>query len=169
MNKTKSYLFAFVLGLLTVIVCLAIGDGLIGAAGSLGECVYDESGELMEYTVHVKDPTGKIIFRSGLLLFPMIFAYRIRPRHTWINIPLFVLSWYVLSAIFGSHGNHYYLAHPARGFISFFDELDPFIVAIFMWLTQLIVLLAVRMMIKLIRTWTMRRERSTSCEKRGNP
>ena len=151
MNKTKSYLFALILGLLTVIICLAVGDGLIGVAGTLGDCIYDESGELIEYTVHVKDPTGKIIFWSGLLLFPVILAYRIRPRHTWINLPLFVLSWYVLSAIFGSHGNHYYLAHPARGFISLFDELDPFLVAVFMWLTQLNVLLVVRGVIGMIR------------------
>lgn len=161
MNKTKSYLFAFILGLLTVIVCLAIGDGLIGVAGTLGECIYDESGELIEYTVHVKDPTGKIIFWSGLLLFPVILAYWIRPRHMWINLPLFVLSWYVLSAIFGSHGNHYFLAHPARGFVSFFEEFDPFIVAVFMWLTQLIVLLVVRGIIKLIRTLINRKETTT--------
>ena len=154
MNKTKSYLFAFVLGLLTVIVCLAIGDGIFGVAGTLGDCIYDESGELIEYTVHVRDYTGKIIFWSGLLLFPVILAYWIRPRHTWINIPLFVLSWYVLSAIFGSHGNHYYLAHPARGFISLFDELDPFFVAVFMWLTQLVVLLVVRGVIGIIRKIT---------------
>ena len=161
MNKTKSYLFSFFLGILTVIICLAIGDGLIGVAGTLGECVYDESGELIEYTLHVKDPTGKIIFWSGLLLLPVILAYWIRPRHTWINIPLFVLSWYVLSAIFGSHGNHYFLAHPARGFISFFEEFDPFIVAVFMWLTQLIVLLVVRGIIRLIRTLINRKETTT--------
>ena len=158
MNKTKSYLFAFLLGLLTVIVCLAIGDGLIGVAGTLGECIYDESGELIEYTVHVKDTTGKIIFWIGLLLFPVILAYWIRPRHTWINIPLFIAAWYVLSAIFGSHGNHYYLAHPARGFISLFDELDPFMVAIFMWLTQLIVLLVIRGIMRIIEKIIHRKE-----------
>ncbi len=151
MNKTQSYLYAFLLGLLTVIICLVIGDGLVGVAGTLGDCIYDESGELIEYTLHVKDPTGKIIFWSGLLLFPVILAYWIRPRHIWINLPLFVLSWYVLSAIFGSHANHYFLAHPARGFISFFEEFDPFIVAVFMWLIQLTVLLVVRAIIKLIR------------------
>lgn len=151
MNKTKSYLFSFLLGILTIIICLAIGDGLIGVAGTLGECIYDDSGELVEYTLHVKDPTGKIIFWSGLLLFPMILANWIRPRHTWINLPLFVLSWYILSAIFGSHANHYFLAHPARGFISFFEEFDPFIVAVFMWLTQLIVLLVVRETIGIIK------------------
>ncbi len=161
MNKTKSYLFSFFLGILTVIICLAIGDGLIGVAGTLGECVYDESGELIEYALHVKDPTGRIIFWSGLLLLPMILAYLIRPRHTWINLPLFVLSWYILSAIFGSHANHYFLAHPARGFISFFEEFDPFIVAIFMWLTQLIVLLVVRGIIKLIRKIKTRKDTTT--------
>ena len=158
MNKTKSYLFSFLLGILTVIICLAIGDGLIGVAGTLGECVYDESGELIEYALHVKDPTGRIIFWSGLLLLPMILAYLIRPRHTWINLPMFVLSWYILSAIFGSHANHYFLAHPARGFISFFEEFDPFIVAVFMWLTQLIVLLVVRGIIKLIRKIKTRKD-----------
>ena len=161
MNKTKSYLFSFLLGILTVIICLAIGDGLIGVAGTLGECVYDESGELIEYALHVKDPTGRIIFWSGLLLLPMILAYMIRPRHTWINLPLFVLSWYILSAIFGSHANHYFLAHPARGFISFFEEFDPFIVAVFMWLTQLIVLLVVKGIIKLIRKIRTRKDTTT--------
>ena len=160
MNKTRSYLLAFVLGLLTVVICLAIGDGLLGVAGTLGECTYDEYGELIEYTVHVKDPTGKIIFWSGLLLFPVILAYWIRPRHTWINLPLFVLSWYVLSAIFGSHGNHYYLAHPARGFISLFEELAPFQVALFLWLTQLIVLLVIRGIIKIVEKITHRKETS---------
>ena len=161
MNKTKSYLFSFLLGILTVIICLAIGDGLIGVAGTLGECVYDESGELIEYALHVKDPTGRIIFWSGLLLLPMILANLIRPRHTWINLPLFVLSWYILSAIFGSHANHYFLAHPARGFISFFEEFDPFIVAVFMWLTQLIVLLVVKGIIKLIRKIRTRKDTTT--------
>lgn len=158
MSRSKSYMVAFLLGLLTVIICLAIGDGVFGVAGTLGECVYDESGELIEYTVHVKDPTGKIIFWSGLLLFPVILAYWIRPRHTWINLLLFVLSGYVLSAIFGSHGNHYYLAHPARGFISFFDEFDPFIIAVFMWLTQLIVLLVVRGIIGIIKKISYRKD-----------
>lgn len=161
MNKTKSYLFSFLLGILTVIICLAIGDGLIGVAGTLGGCVYDESGELIEYALHVKDPTGRIIFWSGLLLLPMILAYLIRPRHTWINLPLFVLSWYILSAIFGSHANHYFLAHPARGFISFFEEFDPFIVAVFMWLTQLFVLLVVKGIIKLIRKIRTRKDTTT--------
>ena len=158
MSSSKSYLFAFILGLLTVIICLAIADGLIGVAGTLGECIYDESGELIEYTLHIKDPTGKIIFWGGLLLLPVILAYWIRPRHTFINLPLFVLSWYVLSAVFGSHANHYFLSHPARGFISFFEEFDPFVVAVFLWLPQFIVLLFVRVIIHLIQKMKSRKE-----------
>ena len=156
MSKTKSYLFAFLLGLLTVIICLAIGDALIGVEGTIK---YIESENV--YRLYINDPTGKIIFWSGLLLLPMILAYLIRPRHTWINLTLFVLSWYILSAIFGSHANHYFLAHPARGFISFFEEFDPFIVAVFMWLTQLIVLLVVRGIIKLIRKIRTRKDTTT--------
>lgn len=153
MNRSKSYLFAFILGLLTVIVCLVVGDGVFGVAGTLGDCIYDESGELIEYTLHIKDSTGKVVFWSGLLLLPVILANWICPGHTWINIPLFILAWNVLSAIFGSHANHYFLAHPARGFISFFEEFDPYIVAVFMWLMQLIVLLIVRSVIGISRKY----------------
>ena len=156
MNKTKSYLFAFLLGLLTVIICLAIGDGLIGVAGTIE---YIESEHV--YRLYINDPTGKIIFWCGLLFLPGFLAYWICPRHTWINLPLFVLSWYVLSAVLGSDSNHYYLAHPPRGFMSFFEEFDPFIVAVFMWLTQLIVLLVVRGIISLIRTLINRKETTT--------
>ena len=153
MSKTKSYLFAFLLGLLTVIICLAIGDGLIGVAGTIK---YIESENV--YRLYINDPTGKIIFWCGLLLLPVFLAYWIRPRHTWINLPLFVLSWYMLSAVFGSDSNHYYLAHPPRGFMRFYEEFDPFVVAVFMWLTQLIVLLVVRGIIKLIRTLINRKD-----------
>ncbi|MBE6568809.1 MAG: hypothetical protein E7658_01155 [Ruminococcaceae bacterium] len=160
-KKGKSYLFSFLLGLLTVIVCLALADGLIGVAGTIGDCIYDDAGELIEYTLHVKDHTGKIIFWVGLLLLPVIFACWIHPGHTWVNLPLFVLAWYVLSAIFGSHANHYYLAHPPRGFIALFEEFSPFLVAIRLWLIQLIVLLIVRGILKLIRRMKNRKDTTT--------
>jgi len=64
----------------------------------------------------------------------------------------------MLSAVFGSDSNHYYLAHPPRGFMRFYEEFDPFVVAVFMWLTQLIVLLVVRGIIKLIRTLINRKD-----------
>jgi len=40
----------------------------------------------------------------------------------------------------------------------FYEEFDPFVVAVFMWLTQLIVLLVVRGIIKLIRTLINRKD-----------
>ncbi len=54
MNKTKSYLFAFVLGLLTVIVCLAIGDGIFGVAGTLGDCIRGSSRNMLAADTTVK-------------------------------------------------------------------------------------------------------------------
>jgi len=151
MRTAKSYFSAFLLGILTVIICLAVGDGLIGVAGTLGECIYDESGELIEYALHVRDSTGRIVFWSGLLLLPVLLSFWIRPGHTWINLPLYVLAWYILSALFGSHANHYFLAHPARGLFSLFAEFAPVQTAVFLWLTQLIVLLAAGGMGRLVR------------------
>ena len=58
---------------------------------------------------------------------------------------------YIFSDIFTSHANHFFLAHPAKEYISFFEEFNLFIVGVFMWLTQLNVLLVVRVIIKLIR------------------
>ncbi len=103
------------------------------------------------YQLHINDPTGRFVFWSGLLILPIVFSKFTSGRYTWINLPLFVIAWYILSAIFGSHANHRCLDHPPQGFISFFEEFDPFVVAVFMWLTQLIVLLIVRGIIKRIR------------------
>lgn len=139
----RSYLLSTLLGLLTVIVCLAIADGMIGVEGTIGEYQEDEFGNV-EFTLHVKDPTGRIIFWSGLLLLPLIFGWFISPGHTWVNLPLYLIAWYVLSAIFGSQVNHRFLAHPSRGFIDFFSELDPFFTTLHLWIIQLIILLAVK-------------------------
>lgn len=147
MNKTKSYLFALLLGMLTVFVCLAVADGMLGIEGTIQNYVESSTGEIT-YELHVRDARGRIIFWGGLLILPMLFAPKVLPQRTWINLPLFAGSWYVLSAVFGSHANHRFLAHPARGFISFYEELDPFILAVFLWLVQLVILIAARAVIK---------------------
>ncbi len=90
-HKAKSYLMAFLLGLLTVIICLAVADGMIGVAGTIGECEYNEQGELVSFALHVKDPTGRIIFWCGLLILPVLFSCAVHPRHTWIHLPLYLL------------------------------------------------------------------------------
>lgn len=153
----KRHLFALLLGLCTVIVCLAIADGMIGVEGTIHDYTENEYGEI-SFTLHVKDPTGRIIFWAGLLLLPVLFARRVTAGSTWVNLPLYLLAWYLLSAIFGSHPNHRYLAHPGRGFINLFQEFNPIYVTLFLWLTQLAILLTVRGMGKLIRKLTEKKE-----------
>lgn len=140
----KSYLLSLLLGLLTVIVCLAIADGMIGVAGTIGDYTEDEFGNV-EFTLHVKDPTGRIVFGAGLILLPLIFGWFISPKHTWVNLLLYPAAWYVLSAIFGSQVNHSFLAHPAGGFVDFFSELTPIFTTLYLWLSQFFILLAVRL------------------------
>jgi len=153
----KSYLFTLLLGLLTVIVCLAIADGMIGVEGTIGDYREDEFGNV-EFTLHVKDPTGRIIFWSGLLLLPFILGWFISLRHIWVNLPLYLIAWYVLSAIFGSQVNHRFLAHPSRGFVDFFSELDPLFTTFYLWIIQLIVLLAIKGIQCLLRKIKARRQ-----------
>ena len=159
MSKKKSYLFVLLLGLLTATICLAIADGMIGVEGSIQNYEINENGEYM-YTLHVNDSTGRIIFWTGLLLLPVLFARCVSAAHTWIDLPLYVIAWYILSAVFGSHANHRYLAHPGRGFISIGEEWTSFSTAIFLWLVQFLLILAVKGMTKGIRK--LNRNRSAS-------
>lgn len=153
----KSYLLSLLLGLLTVIVCLAIADGMIGVIGTIGDYTEDEFGNV-EFTLHVKDPTGRIIFGAGLILLPLIFGWFISPKHTWVNLPLYLLAWYILSAIFGSQVNHRFLAHPSTGFIDFFSEFTPFFTTLYLWVNQLVILLAVKLGQYILRKIKARRQ-----------
>ena len=157
----KSYLLALLLGLLTVIVCLVIADGMIGVAGTVGDYTEDEFGNV-EFTLHVKDPTGKIIFSIGLILLPLIFGWFVSPRHTWINILLYLAAWYVLSAIFGSQVNHRFLAHPSSGFIDFFSEFTPFFTTLYLWISQFVILLTVKLIRYVLRKIEVYRQRNTA-------
>lgn len=153
----KSYLLSLLLGLLTVIVCLAIADGMIGVIGTIGDYTEDEFGNV-EFTLHVKDPTGRIIFGAGLILLPLIFGWFISPKHTWVNLLLYLLAWYALSAIFGSQVNHRFLAHPSTGFIDFFSEFTPFFTTLYLWVNQLVILLAVKLGQYILRKIKARRQ-----------
>ena len=60
--------------------------------------------------------------------------------------------------IFGSQVNHRFLAHPSRGFADFFSELDPLFTTLYLWIIQLIVLLAVKGIQCLLRKIKARRQ-----------
>ena len=74
---------------------------------------------------------------------PVWFASKVKVKYTWVNLPIYLLAWYICSGIFGESANHQYLAHPARGWLMIGEGLEPFSVMIMLWLVQAIVLWAI--------------------------
>lgn len=141
-KKIQGYTYATIMGLLTAIICLAIADGLIGVAGTIND-FKDLGNGYHEFTLSTSDPTGKYIFWIGLLALPALFVCKVKVRYTWGNLLIYLLVWYICSGIFGESPKHQYLAHPARGWITIGEGLEPFSVMIMMWLVQAIVLWAI--------------------------
>ena len=141
-KKIQGYTYATIMGLLTAIICLAIADGLIGVAGTIND-FKDLGNGYHEFTLSTSDPTGKYIFWIGLLALPALFVCKVKVRYTWGNLLIYLLVWYIYSGIFGESPKYQYLAHPARGWITIGEGLEPFSVMIMMWLVQAIVLWAI--------------------------
>ena len=141
-KEGQGYVYAVVMGLLTTIICLVIADGLIGVAGTIQD--FEDLGNgYHTFTLSTSDPTGRYIFWIGLIGLPVLFASKAKVKYTWVNLPIYLLAWYICSGIFGESPNHQYLAHPARGWLTIGEGLDPFSVMIMLWLVQAIVLWAI--------------------------
>ena len=141
-NRTQGYLYATIMGVLTATICLAIADGCIGVAGTIKD--FEDLGNgYHTFTLSTSDPTGRYIFWIGLLILPVLFAGKVRVRYTWANLLIYLLAWYICSGIFGESPKHQYLAHPARGWLTIGEGLEPFSVMIMMWFVQAIVLWAI--------------------------
>ena len=141
-NRTQGYIYATIMGVLTATICLAIADGCIGVAGTIKD--FEDLGNgYHTFTLSTSDPTGRYIFWIGLLILPVLFAGKVRVRYTWANLLIYLLAWYICSGIFGESPKHQYLAHPARGWLTIGEGLEPFSVMIMMWFVQAIVLWAI--------------------------
>jgi len=157
-NKQKQgYLYALIIGLLTVLVCMVIADGFVGIAGTIHD--YKEFADgTHEFMLKVSDPTGRIIFRVGLLAIPMLFSLKTKVRYTWVNLPLYFGAWYICFLIFGESVKHRYLAHPAQGFISFGNEFTSVTTTLLFWIVQALVLLAARSLWLIIKKLSQDKE-----------
>ena len=141
-KEGQGYVYAVIMGLLTTIICLVIADGLIGVAGTIQD--FEDLGNgYHTFTLSSSDPTGRYIFWIGLIGLPVLFACKVKVKYTWVNLPIYLMAWYICSGIFGESPNHQYLAHPARGWLTIGEGLEPFSVMIMLWLVQAIVLWAI--------------------------
>lgn len=137
-----SYGYAALMGILTVIICMAVADGLIGIRGTVQNYV-DLGNGYHSFDLAINDPTGKYVFWAGIIGIPILFSRKVRIKSTWINMPLFFVAWYVCTWIFGESPKHRYLGHPSSGWISIGEGLEPVGVMILFWLIQVLVLLVI--------------------------
>ena len=149
-KKVQGYVYAVIMGLLTAIICLVIADGMIGVAGTIQD--FEDLGNgYHTFTLATGDPTGRYIFWIGLLSLPVLFARKVKVKYTWVNLPIYLLAWYICSGIFGEMPNHRYLDHPESGWLTIGEGLEPFSVMIMLWLVQAIVLWAIAFLCFVIR------------------
>lgn len=149
-KSKQGYGYAVIMGLFTILVCLVIADGVVGIEGVIRDYKEFEDGH-HEFALVTSNPTGRIIFWIGLLGLPVLFYKKIKVRHAWINLPLYLVAWYSCSWMFGESVKHRYLAHPARGFISFGDTFVSLWTTFLMWAVQAIVLWTVSGLCFMIR------------------
>lgn len=156
-GRKQGYLFAVIMGLLTVLVCMVVADGLVGIEGTIHDYKEFEDG-YHEFTLKVSDPTGRYIFWIGLLGIPALFARKTKVKYTWVNLPLYLASWYICSWMFGESVKHRYLAHPPQGFISFGDEFFSIGSTILFWIVQAIVLWIITFLCFIVRKFVNRQK-----------
>ena len=122
---------ALLMGLLTVLLCLVLGDGFLG---------------LVSYR---DDPTMKIlvvlpgmaVFTLGLFLPPWLFRKRVHKRDTFLNIPLYAVSFFLLRGLFEERvflTQHFFLRKHLPGFFSIPGEqfLPPLLLVGILWGVQ---------------------------------
>ena len=149
-KKVQGYVYAVIMGLLTAIICLAIADGWIGVEGTIQD--FEDLGNgYHSFTLATSDSTGRYVFWIGLLSLPALFARKMKVKYTWVNLPIYLLAWYICSGIFGDSPKHRYLAQPASGWLTIGEGLEPFSVTIMLWFVQAIVIWAIAFLCFVIR------------------
>ena len=120
MKDGKKYLTAFLMAVLILIFCVAIADGVFGIRGKVIGDGPDG------YTVQTSDKTGLSLFWVSLILIVGIFASKTGVLHQLICYPVYIGGYYLLSAVFGSKMNHYFLKHASTAWLDISIGPDGF-------------------------------------------
>lgn len=120
----RTLFYNFIMGILTVLVSLAVADGVFG----LSQLPADAGRELV----------GEVFLWVGLILLPLLFRKKIKWMCTLLNLPLYFLLYFPVYDFFGVR--HYHKFLESGGFIGS-PPLNAALVAVSFWGIQSIVLL----------------------------
>ena len=101
---------ALLMGALTLLLCLVLGDGLLGMVS------YRDDPTMRALVVL----PGIAVFLVGLFLPPWLFRKTVHKRDTFWNLPLYFLAFYLLRSFFQDRvflTQHYFLQPYISGFI----------------------------------------------------
>lgn len=94
----KSVALALVIGILTVIFCLIIADGILGI-----------NGLKVDHGVRFRVKTGAIVFWVFIVGLPLVVMKWVRWLHTLPNLLLYFVMYFPVYYYFGSSGGHAFL------------------------------------------------------------
>ena len=138
MNATKwkkEAIFAVIMGILTVLLCLVVADGMIGMD-------YPPARKHIEYM-------GAAIFWIGIIALPLIFHKWAKWRYTLLNLPLYFLLYFPIYDVFGLKHEHLFL--DSGGFLPLATFWGAIMAAVVFWSLQSLVYLIVNIIFYAIK------------------
>lgn len=124
-NEGVRFVSAIAMGLLTLLLCLVIADGVLGIVRPPGG----------------KNPVAMWIFCFFLLVFPIFFYLLTKWRDTLWNLLLYFLLYFPIRWAFGPKSTHYFLA-PNQFLSDIFPVwVDALLIALLLWSVQSLVYL----------------------------
>ena len=138
-KKRKKLINSCFMGLLTVIFCLVIADGILGTDGHAVTRGPLFSNHAYAGTYDPNDGTGLLFFWISIIAITVLFVPRLEWRYTWVNLPVYFILWFPASAVFGESPQHTFLDKSASAFLTIGPDigfLRPVFAAVFFWLVQ---------------------------------
>ena len=131
----KEAIFAVIMGILTVLLCLVVADGMIGMA-------YPPARKHIGYM-------GAAIFWIGIIALPLIFHKWAKWRYTLLNLPLYFLLYFPIYDVFGLKHEHLFL--DSGGFLPLSTFWGAIMAAVVFWSLQSLVYLIVNIIFYAIK------------------
>ena len=121
MKREGRLLYAIIMGILTMIFCLAISDGVLG--------MY--SYHTVQYISNVAH--AYVVFTLFLIGLPLVFIKKVKWKDTFVNLALYFVLYFPIDMVFGNSRNHLFLG---TGGIDFPIVIHAVFVAVLFWILQ---------------------------------
>lgn len=124
LERLRPFLWAALMGALTMFFCLYVADGIFNAQASYP----------IWWTKNLPKQASQIIFFVFIIGLPLLFWKKVKWRHTLVNLPLYYGLYILIYHICGLNHGYYFLN--SGGFISFGPEFNGAIIAPMFWIIQ---------------------------------